>query len=88
MDPFPNNVHGCCVFVMLKDFVLLQQNFSVTVIKGGMFFFCREPSSFVMQSRVQPAFQGAVASESMKIDERSAVSNAWKTSWTLCSHKP
>lgn len=43
-DPFPNNVYGCCIFVLLKDFssVLLQQNFSVTVIKGRMF-----TSSFV-----------------------------------------
>lgn len=78
-DPFPNNVYACCIFVMLKD---------CNKRKNVHVFFYLEPSSFVMQSRVKPAFLGAVALESMKIDECSAVSNAWKTSWTLCSHKP
>lgn len=32
-----------------------------------------------MQSRIKPPFQGAVDLKSMKIDEHSAASNAWKT---------
>lgn len=82
-QPFSNEVFICSTFVEVSVLtslsrVLISHYSTVTGIKGRML------TSFVMQSRVAPVFQASVALKAMKIDERSAVSHAWKTSCTLC----